>query len=116
MGVPFVWSDLTATDSGSVSKFYSDLFGWSVGTGAGGSHGWIIGGDQPWAGIASPDRVSAGRWVPYVVVEDLEGATKQALTLGGSLVQEAAKGPAGTAVILADPSEAFVALFVPAAD
>ena len=58
---------------------------------------------------------TAGRWIPYVVVDDLDAATKQATTLGGSVIRDATTGPAGVSVLVADPSGAVVALFVPSA-
>jgi predicted enzyme related to lactoylglutathione lyase len=115
MGTPFVWFDLTAADSGKVREFYADLFGWTIGPGAGDYQGWITDGDQPWAGILPAQAVPAGRWVPYVVVDDLDAAAKQAVALGGTVVRDKTVGPAGTSVTVADPGGALVALFAPAA-
>ena len=56
----------------------------------------------------------AGRWVPYVVVDDLDAAAKQAVALGGRVVRDKTKGPGGTSVVVADPGDGLVALFVPA--
>ena len=39
-------------------EFYAELFGWTVGPGAGGYEGWIMAGGQPWAGI-TPGRAGA---------------------------------------------------------
>lgn len=118
MGTPFVWFDLTAGEGGRVGEFYQGLFGWQVGPGAGDYTGWFSDGGQPWAGVVSADvaagPVPAGRWVPYVVVEDLDAAMKQAVALGGRVVRQAAAGPAGTSVVVADPGDGLVALFVPA--
>ena len=44
MDAPFVWFDLTAANGGTVGKFYAELFGWTVGPGAGGYEGWITAG------------------------------------------------------------------------
>lgn len=115
MGAPFVWFDLTAEDGGGVGEFYRDLFGWSVGPGAGGYQAWITDGEQPWAGVLPAGAAPAGRWVPYVVVDDLEAAAKQAVALGGRVVQDRTTGPAGTSVLVADPGGAVLALFVPGA-
>ncbi|GIJ43971.1 hypothetical protein Val02_08570 [Virgisporangium aliadipatigenens] len=115
MGAPFVWFDLTADDGGKVGDFYRDLFGWQVGPGAGDYTAWLTHGQQPWAGVSAGGPVPAGRWVPYVVVEDLDAATKQAVALGGRVVRSRTTGPAGTSVVVADPGDGHVALFVPAA-
>ena len=112
MPAPFVWFDLTTAHGEDVRAFYTDLFGWSIGPGMGDYLGWMTDGDQPWAGIATGD---AGRWVPYVVVDDLDSATKQAKALGGTVVRDKTSGPAGTSVFVADPGGAVVALFAPAA-
>ena len=67
------------------------------------------------AEIVGDRAVPEGRWVPYVTVDDLDAATKRALELGGRIVREAATGPAGTSVIVADHSGGLVALFTPGA-
>jgi len=115
MGAPFVWFDLTAADGGKVRDFYTGLFGWTIGPGAGDYQGWMTDGGQPWAGIIPAGRAPAGRWVPYLLVDDLDAAAKQAVALGGSVVQEKTAGPAGTSVTVTDPGGALIALFTPAA-
>jgi len=49
-----------------------------------------------------------------LIVDDLDAAAKRAVALGGRLVQDKTAGPAGTAVLVADPAGAVIALFVPA--
>jgi len=115
MGAPFVWFDLIAADGEQVSTFYRDLSGWSIGPGMGDYHGWITDKEQPWAGIMPGEPGTPGQWVPYVAVDDLEAAVKQATALGGTVVREKADGPAGSSVFVADPSGGVVALFTPAA-
>lgn len=117
MGAPFVWFDLTTTsgDSDGVRDFYGQLFGWTTGPGTGRYQSWLTDGEQPWAGIVPAEAGTAGRWITYVVVDDLDAAAKQATALGGSVVRDKITGPAGTAVIVADPSGAVVALFTPTA-
>ena len=114
MGAPFVWFDLTADDGERVGDFYRGLFGWPMGQGAGDYAGWFTDDGQPWAGVVAGAAVPAGRWVPYVVVADLDVATKQAVALGGRVVRDSSTGPAGTSVLVADPGDGLVALFVPA--
>jgi predicted enzyme related to lactoylglutathione lyase len=115
MGAPFVWFDLTADDGATARDFYEQLLGWSFVPGASHYHGWMTDGEQPWAGIAPPGAVPAGRWIPYVPIDDLDTVTKRVTELGGSIVRDAAAGPAGTSVIVADPDGGLIALFVPAA-
>ena len=113
MGAPFMWFDLTG-DGGEVREFYRGLFGWQTAPGAGEYAAWFTDAGQPWAGIVSSGPVPAGRWVPYVVVGDLDAATKQAVALGGRIVRDKTTGPAGTSVLVADPGDGVIALFVPA--
>lgn len=117
MTAPFMWFDLVSTDGGKTAGFYRDLFGWDIAeAGVGGYQSWIGGGPQPWAGIvAANDNAgeAGGQWLPYVVVDDLDQATKQAVALGATVLAEASDGPAGTSVRIADPGGAQLALFKP---
>jgi predicted enzyme related to lactoylglutathione lyase len=117
MGAPFVWFDLTTTsgDGDGVRDFDTQLFGWTIGPGVGNYQGFLTDGEQPWAGILPADAASAGRWIPYVVVDDLDAATKQAIAVGGSVVRDKTVAPAGTSIVVIDPGGAAVALFTPAA-
>ena len=114
MGAPFVWFDLTVEDGGKVGEFYQGLLGWPVGPAAGDYTGWFTDGGQPWAGTIPAGAAPAGRWVPYVVVDDLDAAAQQAVALGGRVVRDKTTGPGGTSVVVADPGDGLVALFVPA--
>jgi predicted enzyme related to lactoylglutathione lyase len=116
MGAPFVWFDLTTGSDGDGARdFYAELFGWTIGPGMGDYRGFMTDSEQPWAGIIPAEASTAGRWIPYVVVDDLDVAAKRATALGGSVVRDRTTGPAGTSVLVADPSGAVVALFTPAA-
>jgi len=116
MGTPFVWFDLTTRgNSDTVNDFYTKLLGWTIGPGIGDYQGWITDGEQPWAGIVPTEATTAGRWIPYLVVDDLDAAAKQATTLGGSVIRDKTTGPAGTSVLVTDPAGAVVALFTPTA-
>lgn len=107
----FMWFDLSATDTDQAREFYTGLFGWTISSdAAGGYKAWILNGDQPWAGIVAGEK---GAWLPYVVVDDLEDATKRAVGLGATVITEASDGPAGTSVTIADPGGARLALFKP---
>jgi predicted enzyme related to lactoylglutathione lyase len=117
MAAPFVWFDLTTTsgDSVGVRDFYTQLLGWTIGQGIGDYQGFVTDGEQPWAGMLPVDAASAGRWIPYVVVDDLDAAAKQAIGLGGSIARDKTVGPAGTSIVVTDPGGAALALFIPAA-
>jgi predicted enzyme related to lactoylglutathione lyase len=109
-----MWFDLSAADSAEAAEFYRRLFGWDVADAdVGGYQAWIADGPQPWAGVVAAALGEQGRWLPYVVVDDLDRATEQAVKLGATVVGEASDGPAGTAVTIADPGGAYLALFKP---
>jgi predicted enzyme related to lactoylglutathione lyase len=115
MGAPFVWFDLTvdADDASKTTAFYSDLFGWPTGPGLGDYQSWVTDGTQPWAGVLPTDADRAGRWIPFVAVDDLDSAAEKARALGGSVVGEKKAGPAGTSILVSDPGGATIALFTP---
>jgi predicted enzyme related to lactoylglutathione lyase len=120
MGSPFVWYDVTAAagDADTVREFYATLLGWTIGpdTNPGPYNGWIMDGDQPWASVIEAGEATAARWVPYVQVDDLDTAVDKAVSLGATIVADKADGPAGTAVTIADPGGALVALWTPFPD
>ncbi|MEW5989968.1 MAG: VOC family protein [Chloroflexota bacterium] len=111
----FVWYDLTARQPDAVREFYARMFDWQIApdSNPGPYNGWIMDGDRPWAAVVEANDATAGRWLPYVQVDDLDAAVARAIGLGGSVVQDKTDGPAGTAVTMADPGGALVALWVP---
>lgn len=118
MAAQFVWFDLPAANAEVTAGFYAKLFGWTTAPADGAEpyRTWLIDGDQPWAGILPAGDATdptAGRWVPYVRVDDLDAATDSATALGATVVRERTEGPAGASVVIADPGGAPVALFVP---
>jgi uncharacterized protein len=112
MGAPFVWFDLTSTGE-KTRDFYTRLFGWTAVAAAGDYQGWFTDGERPWGGTVAADEAAAGRWIPYVAVDDLDAAVKQATDLGGSVIRDKTIGPGGTSVLVADPGGAAIALFTP---
>jgi predicted enzyme related to lactoylglutathione lyase len=49
--------------------------------------------------------------VPFVQVEDVDGATRRATKLGASVVKARTRGPAGEYAIIRDPGGATFALW-----
>jgi predicted enzyme related to lactoylglutathione lyase len=109
--------DLAAApdDADRALEFYAELFGWPIApdSNPGPYNGLIDGQQQPWGAVMEAPDASTGHWVPYVKVDDLEQATASATSLGGTVVAGATDGAAGTAVLIADPAGALVALWVP---
>jgi len=114
----FIWFDVTAGKPDEIREFYASLFNWTTApeTGAGSYRGWILDGEQPWAGVVQSDDSLPGRWLPYVLVGDLDLATSRAVSLGATVVRDRTDGPAGASVTIADPGGAQIALFKPFAD
>lgn len=110
-----MWFDLTVPDADKAREFYSALFGWAVAPAgnAGPYQAWITNGEQPWAGIVQAGMAAGAGWLPYVAVEDLDGAAKRAVSLGATVIAGPVDGPAGTTVTIADPGGAQLALFKP---
>jgi hypothetical protein len=117
MSAPFVWYDLTAApaDADRAREFYAKLFDWPIAldSNPGPYNGLMMDGQRPWAAVLEATGASAGHWVPYVTVDDLDQATTSAISLGGTVVTEATDGPAGTAELIVDPAGALVAVWVP---
>jgi uncharacterized protein len=110
---PFIWFDLATADRVKTAAFYQQLFGWDIADVEVGEYRSWIGGAQPWAGIVPAASIADGQWLPYILVDDLEQATEQAVKLGATVVRDTFEGPAGTSVTIADPGGARLALFRP---
>lgn len=110
-----MWFDLSAPDASQAREFYAALLGWAIAPAgdAGSYQAWITDAQQPWAGIVQAYPTADAGWLPYVVVGDLDEAAKRAVSLGATVIAGPAEGPAGTAVTIADPGGARLALFNP---
>ena len=113
MSAQFMWFDVTAGKPDEVREFYAALFDWATAPETSAGPGWIADGAQPWAGVVETDDAAPGRWLPYVLVDDLDVAARRASSLGAAVVRDRTDGPAGTSIIIADPGGAQVALFKP---
>jgi hypothetical protein len=107
----FVWFNLSSSDPMAAGRFYEQLLGWQVQRDGEGPS-MIAGENGPWAGIG-PEAAGEPAWVPYVQVPDVDEATKRALDLGASMVQETMEGPAGRFSTILDPGGAPIALWQP---
>jgi predicted enzyme related to lactoylglutathione lyase len=108
MGNPFVWLDNRSENSDETVRFYSDLFGWNSQDGPGMK--MLASGDGPFAGVFDAPSPVTG-WIPYIEVDDFDGSEKKAAALGGQIVQERTKGPAGEYAIVRDPGGSHFALW-----
>src|SRR5689334_15090692 len=105
----FVWFHNHSEKPNEARGFYEKLLGWQGGDGPGGLT--MFAGDKgPFAGLAASAGASAG-WLPYVQVDDVDAATKKAVLLGGTLIKEKSRGPAGEFSVVQDPGGAAIALW-----
>ena len=113
----FMWFDVSAApgDVDAVTEFYRAVFEGPIApdAGEGPYASWLLDGDRPWAAVVASRDATAGRWIPYVHVEDLDAAVRAAEAAGGEVVVPRTAGPAGEAVTVADPAGALVALWIP---
>ena len=60
-------------------------------------------------------RADPPAWLPYVQVEDIEGATALARELGAGVLLEPREGPAGWRSVVAEPGGGEIAFWQPKA-
>src|ERR1051325_10615147 len=102
-------------------EFYSNVFGWTFKKGdAGGMqyNEFSTGGDFPAGGLYQMDPAWFGGSTPpphfmiYVMVDDVDEATKKAVELGGTVTREPMNIPnVGRFSIIQDPTGADIASF-----
>lgn len=109
MSEAFVWFHNGSDKPAEVRDFYAKLLGWKPTDGPAGMT--LFAGEKgPFAGLAAKEGATAG-WLPYVQVDDVDAATKQALKLGATLLKEKTRGPAGDFSVINDPGGAALALW-----
>jgi len=109
MPAPFVWFDNITPERGRTADFLSKTFGWSAHD-IGPMTFLNADGKQPFAATCdSMDGLSG--WVPYIEVEDLTAAVRNAQSNGAVIVAENLEGPAGIATFIRDPGGAPLALW-----
>ncbi|MDH5676756.1 MAG: hypothetical protein OEZ06_31855 [Myxococcales bacterium] len=108
MSAAFVWFHNSSEDPGASVDFYETLLGWKRTEGPPGMT-MFAGQQGPFAAVGAKNG-SLG-WVPYVEVEDVDAATKEAQRLGATLLEAKTRGPAGEFSIVRDPGGAAIALW-----
>jgi predicted enzyme related to lactoylglutathione lyase len=111
---PVVHLELHTRDLPRACAFYSALCGWRPARIAArcGSYWALDMGRRVGGGIVECDP-PRDLWLPYVEVEDIEQATRQARDLRASVLLEPREGPAGWRSVVAAPAAAEVALWQP---
>jgi predicted enzyme related to lactoylglutathione lyase len=113
---PVVHLELHTGDLPEARALYAALCGWRpewIETRAG-SYLSLELGDGLGGGIVECD-VRRPRWLPYVEVSEIAGATDWARNLGASVLLEPREGPAGWRSVVATPSGGEIAFWQPKA-
>lgn len=112
MPSPFVWFHHNGKNATDTRKFLESLLGWTASDGPGDT-AMLAAGAGPFAAVASRTERYGDRdeWIPFVMVADVDVATRQAVALGAKLVREKSRGPAGEFTVVRDPGGAALALW-----
>jgi predicted enzyme related to lactoylglutathione lyase len=116
---PFVHVELATTNVPKAKAFYSKLFDWKMAdlpmpTPAG-TYTAIQVGDGTGGGMMKQMIPGAGSaWMPYVLVADIDKATKKAKKLGAKICKDVTEVPGmGWLSIIVDPTGAMIGLWEP---
>jgi predicted enzyme related to lactoylglutathione lyase len=112
MSSPFVWFHHNGKKPNETKGFLESLLNLQASEGPGGMT-MLAAGGGPFAALGSKaDRYGdRDEWIPFVAVEDVDAATKRAVDLGGTLLREKSRGPAGEFTVVRDPGGAALALW-----
>jgi len=113
MGNPFVHVELHTKDITKAKKFYKGLFSWDLKEIPEMGYTLINAGEGTGGGMCEGCDDSSG-WRAYVLVEDIQVATKKAASLGAKIVSEVQEvAGAGWLSVIADPTGAILGLWQP---
>ena len=118
MGNPFVHVELNSTDLAKSKAFYGKLFDWKLedaDMGPAGTYTMIKVGEGTGGGMMKQLMPGApSSWLAYVLVDDIEAATKKAKSLGAKIMKDVTEVPgAGWLSIITDPTGAMLGLWKP---
>ena len=115
----FCWDELMSPDPTTAARFYGRLLGWQyqvIDMGPAG-HYWLARrGDHDASGMMQlPESASAEgarpHWLPYITVDDVDGAAARAAALGGTVLVPPTDIPdIGRFAVIRDPTDALVAI------
>ena len=116
---PCVHVELATTNVKKAKGFYGKLFAWKMqdipNEAAGGSYTMIDVGKGTGGGMMKQMIPGAGSaWLPYVLVKDIEAATKKAKKLGAKICKDVTEvEDMGWLSIIIDPTGAMLGLWEP---
>jgi predicted enzyme related to lactoylglutathione lyase len=115
MANPFVHVELNTTDVNKAKTFYGKLFDWKLEDVPmpGGSYTMIKPEKGTGGGMMKhPVPGAPSSWLAYVEVDDIEGATKKAKSLGATVMKDVTEiTGAGWLSIIVDPTGACLGLW-----
>jgi predicted enzyme related to lactoylglutathione lyase len=112
MSSPFIWFHNNGKKPNETKSFLESLLNLQSSEGPGGMT-MLATSAGPFAALGSKEDRYGDRdeWIPFVAVDDVDGATKRAVGLGAKLVREKSRGPAGEFTVIRDPGGAALALW-----
>ena len=112
---PFCHIELNTTDVKKANDFYGKLFNWKLEDMPGGEYTMIGVGEGTGGGMMkNPVPGAPSFWLSYILVDDVDAATKKAKSLGGSVMKDVSEVPNyGRFRVIADPTGAHFALWQP---
>lgn len=111
----FNWVELATPDPDGARDFYTGLFGWDSESRPGG-HGERLVFSKDGKRVSALDKMGERQpvpaWLSYIAVDDLDATASQATDLGASILMGPFEaGSAGRMAVIADPTDAVVALW-----
>jgi len=110
----FSWNELISTDTTASAEFYGSLFGWKTQPFG---ESYMLFKLQPddamglGGMMAAPAPGMPARWLPYVVVADVDAALAKAVELGATALMPVMSVPdVGRITVIADPQGAVLGL------
>ncbi|HEX4576956.1 MAG TPA: VOC family protein [Edaphobacter sp.] len=117
MANPFCHVELASTDISKAKTFYTSLFDWKITDND-------MGGDMIYSTFKPSDDSPGGgmmqhpvpgapsAWLPYVLVDEINAATKKASSLGAKVMRDVTEVPnLGWFSIITDPTGAHLGLW-----
>jgi uncharacterized protein len=119
MANPFVHVELNTNDVAKAKSFYSKLFDWKMEDMPmdDGTYTIINVGEGTGGGLMKhPMPGAPSMWLSYVMVDDIDAATKKVKALGGTVMKDKTEVPdMGWLAIIVDPTGAMLGLWKPKA-
>ncbi|HQR10374.1 MAG TPA: VOC family protein [Casimicrobiaceae bacterium] len=115
MANPFVHVELNTSDVARAKTFYTQLFDWKLEDMqmSAGNYTMIGVGEGTGGGMMQhPVPGAPSMWLSYVLVDDIEAATRKVRALGGTVLKDKTEVPGmGWFAVIADPTGAHLGIW-----